>query len=77
MYTHKSTAQQSPAKGVVVDPESLVRFAELLKLRSLAASTRVGYMRVLRRLCARTGGDIAGLDEAQVRGGRTGSCRES
>jgi hypothetical protein len=67
MSTHKSTARKRADKVVLVDPESLVRFAELLKLRSLAGSTQVGYLRVLRRLCARAGGDIAGLDEAQVR----------
>ena len=51
----------------MADPESLVRFAELLKLRSLAASTQVGYLRILRRLVERAGGDPAGLDEAEVR----------
>ena len=51
----------------MADPESLVRFAELLKLRSLAASTQFGYMKVLRRLAGRVGRDPAGLDEAEVR----------
>jgi site-specific recombinase XerD len=51
----------------VADPESLVRFAELLKLRSLAASTQFGYMKVLRRLAGRVGRDPADLDEAEVR----------
>ena len=67
MSTHKSTATAGAAKAVVADPESLVRFADLLKLRSLAASTQMGYLRVLRRLCARADGELAGLDEAQVR----------
>lgn len=51
----------------MADPESLVRFAELLKLRSLATSTQVGYLKVLRRLVGRVGRDPAGLDEAEVR----------
>lgn len=67
MSIHKSTARKRAAGVVQADPESLVRFAELLKLRSLAASTQVGYLRVLRRLCERSGGELAGLDEAQVR----------
>lgn len=67
MSTHKSTARKRADRVVLADPESLVRFAELLKLRSLAASTQVGHLRVLLRLCARAGGEIAGLDEAQVR----------
>jgi len=67
MSSHKSTATRCAIKARVADPESPVRFAELLKLRSLAASTQFGYMKVLRLLAGRFGGDPAGLDEADVR----------
>jgi integrase/recombinase XerD len=49
------------------DSETLVRFAELLKLRGLAPSTQEEYLRFVRKLTARTGGDPASLDEAQLR----------
>ena len=49
------------------DPETLVRFAELLKLRGLAISTQEEYLRFVRKLTARTGGDPASLDEAGLR----------
>lgn len=49
------------------DCDSLVRFAELLKLRTLAASTQAEYLRYIRKLATRVKGDPAGLDEAQVR----------
>ena len=39
------------------DPETLVRFAELLKLRGLAISTQEEYLRFVRKLTARTGGE--------------------
>ena len=67
MSTHKSTAQGCAAEAAPADPESLVRYAELLKLRSLAASTQAEYLRYLRKLAAHAGGDPAQLDEAQVR----------
>jgi site-specific recombinase XerD len=43
------------------------RFAETLRLRSLAAATQAEYLRFVRKLVARHGGDPAALDEAQVR----------
>lgn len=52
---------------VTPDPDSLVRFADLLKLRSLAATTQAEYLRYLRKLAARKKCDPAQLDEAQVR----------
>jgi site-specific recombinase XerD len=52
---------------VPADPESLVRFAELLKLRSLARTTQEEYLRYVRKLAARVGGDPASIDEAQLR----------
>jgi hypothetical protein len=52
---------------VPADPESLVRFAELLKLRSLARTTQEEYLRYVRKLAARVGGNPAGIDEAQLR----------
>jgi site-specific recombinase XerD len=68
MASHKSTKKESAAPALLpTDPESLVRFAELLKLRSLAASTQAEYLRFVRKLAERAGGDPAGLDEATVR----------
>lgn len=49
------------------DPDSLVRFADLLKLRGLAATTQEEYLRFVRKLAARHGGDPSVLDEAAVR----------
>jgi integrase/recombinase XerD len=67
--TNKSTAKKSAAAATAAfsDPDSLVRFADLLKLRSLAASTQAEYLRYVRKLAARVGRDPAELDEAQVR----------
>jgi integrase/recombinase XerD len=53
--------------GVTPDPDSLVRFADLLKLRSLAPSTQAEYLRYVRKLAARLRRDPAVLDEAQLR----------
>jgi site-specific recombinase XerD len=49
------------------DLETLVRFAELLKLRGLSTSTQEEYLRFVRKLTARAGGDPASLDEAALR----------
>jgi len=49
------------------DPETLVRFAELLKLRGLAQATQEEYLRFVRKLSARTNGDPSTLDEAGLR----------
>jgi len=49
------------------DPETLVRFAELLKLRGLAPATQEEYLRFVRKLAARTGGDPSALDEPALR----------
>lgn len=49
------------------DPDSLVRFADLLKLRSLAPTTQAEYLRYVRKLAARKQCDPALLEEAQVR----------
>lgn len=70
MSSHKTTKKNpaaDPSAALPNDPESLVRFAELLRLRTLAASTRAEYLRYLRKLHARQGRDPAELDEAQVR----------
>lgn len=66
---HKSTAQKAAAVDAALptDPDSLVRFADLLKLRSLAVSTQAEYLRYVRKLASRVGRDPADLDEAQVR----------
>ena len=68
MSSHKSTKPGGAAPAVLpADPESLIRFADLLKLRSLAPSTQAEYLRYLRKLATRVGQDPSGLDEAQVR----------
>ncbi len=46
MSSHKTTGRKRAGTAVLpTDPESLVRFAELLKLRSLAASTQAEFLR--------------------------------
>jgi site-specific recombinase XerD len=66
MSSHKSTKKDA-AKVAFNDSESLLRFAETLKLRSLAISTQEEYLRYVRKLAARMQRDPAGLDEAQLR----------
>ena len=58
MSTHTST-KRGHARVVPADPESLVRFAELLKLRSLALTTQEEYLRYVRKLAARFRGPSA------------------
>ena len=66
--THRSTSKGSANKQPLPpDPESLIGYAKLLKLRSLAESTQADYLRYVRRIATRHGGDPAGLEEAQVR----------
>ncbi len=65
--THASTLRGGASKYHAPDPESVQRFKETLKLRSLAATTQAEYLRFVRKLAARHGGDPAQLDEAQVR----------
>lgn len=67
MSTHKSTARGRATTATLVDHDSVARFVELLKLRSLAASTQSEYLRYVRKLAARVKRDPAELDEAQVR----------
>ena len=68
MSTHTSTKGKRGGHIVLPDDHpSLVRFADLLQLRSLAYSTRAEYLRYLRRLGARAGVDPATLSEEQVR----------
>jgi site-specific recombinase XerD len=65
--SHHTSTKKGAIKPVAADCESLVRFAELLKLRTLAASTQAEYLRYIRKLATRVGRDPAVLDEAQVR----------
>ena len=65
--THCTTAKGGARKILPPDPESLIGYAKLLKLRSLAESTQADYQRYVRRIAKRHGGDPADLDEAQVR----------
>jgi hypothetical protein len=66
MSSHKSTKKDA-AKVAFNDSDSLLRFAETLKLRSLADTTRKEYLRYVRKLAARVKRDPAELDEAQLR----------
>ena len=66
--THASTLRGGATKkSHAPDAESVQRFAETLRLRSLAASTQEEYLRFVRKVAARHGGDPAALEEAQVR----------
>lgn len=69
--TGKESAQTPALRGAkeprAADPESVARFQETMRLRSLAAATRAEYLRMVRQLVVRHGGDPAGLDEAAVR----------
>ena len=56
-----------PCKILLPDCASLVGYAKLLKLRSKAESTQKDYLRYVRRVATRHGGDPSGLTEAQVR----------
>ena len=67
MSTHKSTAPGRATAATQADHDSVARFVELLKLRSLAASTQAEYLRYIRKLATRVNADPATLDEAQVR----------
>jgi len=64
---HTSTLRGKKRKNHVPDCESLVRFQETMRLRSLADATREEYLRFVRKLAARCGGDPSALDEAAVR----------
>lgn len=64
--TAKKNAAETPAERSS-SPDSLVRFAELLKLRSLAPATQAEYLRYLHKLATRAKRDPAELDETQVR----------
>jgi site-specific recombinase XerD len=66
MSSHTST-KRGRVRTPPQDPETLVRFAELLKLRGLAPATQEEYLRFVRKLTARTGGDPAALDEPALR----------
>jgi integrase/recombinase XerD len=67
MSIHKSTARGRATAATQADHDSVARFVELLKLRSLAESTQSEYLRYIRKLAARVQRDPAELDEAQVR----------
>lgn len=68
MSTHKSTKGKRGGHIVLpTDHQSLVRFADLLQLRSLAYSTRAEYLRYVRRLGVHAKADPATLSEEQVR----------
>ena len=67
MSTHKTTARGQAATATRPDHDSVARFVELLKLRTLAASTQAEYLRYIRKLATRAGRDTAALDEPAVR----------
>src|SRR4051812_87784 len=64
--THASTRQGGARAVRVPDCEALVRFAETLKLRTLARATQEEYLRFVRKLASQHGGNPTGLDESQV-----------
>jgi hypothetical protein len=67
MSTHTSTKKGRDFRRVVTEEyESLVRFAELLKLRSLSLSTQADVAR------QRGDGHAAGVARNVVKGGRRG-----
>lgn len=63
---HGST-RRGAKKTHAPDAESVARFQETMRLRSLAAATQAEYLRFVRKLAARCGGDPAALEEPQVR----------
>lgn len=69
--TGKESVHASTKRGGnklhAADGESVMRFAETMQLRSLAETTQREYLRVVRKLAARHGGDPSTLDEAAVR----------
>ena len=67
MSSHKSTAQGRATAATLADHDSVTRFVELLKLRSLAASTQGEYLRYVRKLAGRVKRDPAELTEPEVR----------
>jgi len=69
MLQHKSVSEKTkPSTRVDSNAhESLCRFAELLKLRSLAPTTQKEYLRYIWKLAARKNCDVANLSEDQVR----------
>jgi site-specific recombinase XerD len=67
MSNHKTTARGRAATTTLADHDSVARFVELLKLRSLAPSTQSEYARYIRKLATRMKCDPAELDEARVR----------
>lgn len=75
MPTSKTTGKESAHASTrcgrrkihAPDCESVQRFAETMRLRSLAQATRDEYLRFVRKLAAQCGGDPAVLQESQVR----------
>ena len=67
MSSPKSITQGRAVKAVPTENDSQVRFAELLKLRSLAEGTQKMYLRFMRKLGAHVGVDPAVLKEEQAR----------
>ena len=63
-----STRKGRNFRCVATEPyQSLTRFADMLKLRSLSDSTRHEYSRYVRKLAERVKRDPATLDEAELR----------
>ncbi len=67
MSTHKTTARGRAVTATLLDHDSVARFVELLKLRTLSDSTQESYLRHVRKLALRVQRDPAQLDEAQLR----------
>jgi len=68
MNKNTSTQKGRDFRRVATEPyPSLTRFAELLKLRSMAFSTQSEYLRYVRKLAGHVKRDPASLDESQLR----------
>jgi integrase/recombinase XerD len=68
MSTHKSTkTRRDHTAPLPTDTDSMLRFAELLKLKSFAGRTQVAYLSYIRALATRTGRDPATLSEEDIR----------
>lgn len=59
VFTHASTGRAGAKKKHEPDGDSVARFQETMRLRSLAEATREEYLRFVRKLAARCGGDPA------------------
>ena len=65
--TNKSTRRSRKGEPLVPDSPTLIRFAETLKLRGLAAATQSEYLRFARKLLERLASEPEAVTEEQLR----------